>query len=66
MEPHQFRVQKRTADDLALMAEVIGWFDLVAIQELADDLTQLRSLMDYLASDYRVILSDIGGNDERT
>ena len=60
-----FGVQKRSDDDLALMAEVISWFDLVAIQELADDLKHLRLLMKSLPSTYRVIISDIGGNDER-
>lgn len=60
-----FGVQNRTDDDLALMAEVIGWFDLVAIQEVADDLSHLRMVMSHLPSTYRVIISDIAGNDER-
>ncbi len=60
-----FGVQKRTDNDLALMAEVISWFDLIAIQEIADDLEQLRSLMNHLPANYSVIISDIGGNDER-
>jgi endonuclease/exonuclease/phosphatase family metal-dependent hydrolase len=60
-----FGVQKRSNDDLALMAEVISWFDLVAIQEIADDLKHLRLLMNNLPSTYKVIISDIGGNDER-
>jgi hypothetical protein len=60
-----FGIQARTDDDLALMAEVIGWFDLVAIQEVADDLTDLRALMGHLGPNYHVVLSDIGGNDER-
>ena len=61
-----FGVQKRTDDDLALMAEIVGWFDLIAIQEIADALTDLRTLMSFLPVSYKVILSDIGGNDERT
>jgi endonuclease/exonuclease/phosphatase family metal-dependent hydrolase len=60
-----FGLQKRTDDDLALMAEVISWFDLVAVQEIADDLGHLRSLMKHLPATYAVIVSDIGGNDER-
>ncbi len=60
-----FGLQARTDDDFALMAEVIGWFDLVAIQEVADDLTHLRALMAHLPASYHVVLSDIGGNDER-
>lgn len=61
-----FGIQKRSNNDLALMAEVISWFDLVAIQEIADDLAHLRLLMNNLPSTYEVIISDIGGNDERT
>jgi endonuclease/exonuclease/phosphatase family metal-dependent hydrolase len=60
-----FGVQLRTDDDLALMAEVIGWFDLVAIQEIADNLDDLRALMRYLPLTYHVVLSDTAGNDER-
>lgn len=60
-----FGLQGRTDDDFALMAEVLGWFDLVAIQEIADDLEHLRSLISHLPATYAVILSDIGGNDER-
>lgn len=60
-----FGVQERTDDDLALMAEIISWFDLIAIQEIADSLTHLRQLMAHLPASYRVVISDIGGNDER-
>lgn len=61
-----FGDQNRTDDDLALMAEIISWFDLVAIQEVADDLSQLRALMKKLPASYQIIISDIGGNYERT
>ncbi len=61
-----FGLQKRTDDDCALMAEVVSWFDLDAIQEIADSLSQFRILIKHLPASYRVILSDIGGNDERT
>jgi len=60
-----FGVQNRTDDDLALMAEIISWFDLVAIQEISDSLDHLRKLIRFLDNDYRVVISDIGGNDER-
>lgn len=60
-----FGIQDRSDNDFALMAEVISWFDLVAIQEIADDLAHLRLLTNDLPSTYKVIISDIGGNDER-
>jgi len=60
-----FGHQDRSDDDLRLMAEVISWFDVIAIQEIADDLSKLRKLMTYLPGSFRVVLSDIGGNSER-
>ena len=61
-----FGQQNRSDDDCALMAEVISWFDLIAIQEIADSLSQMRVMLSHLPSSYRVIVSDIGGNEERT
>ena len=60
-----FGFQKRTDNDLALMAEVMSWFDLISIQEIADDLTTLGALMGHLGAKYKVVLSDTAGNDER-
>jgi endonuclease/exonuclease/phosphatase family metal-dependent hydrolase len=60
-----FGLQNRTTDDFVLMAEIISWFDLVAIQEVADELSHLRELMKHLPPSYSVVLSDIGGNRER-
>ncbi|MCB1123207.1 MAG: hypothetical protein KJT03_16755 [Verrucomicrobiae bacterium] len=59
-----FGEQQRTLNDFKLMAEIISWFDLVAIQEIADDLDHLRKLMKHLPA-YHVIISDVGGNEER-
>ena len=60
-----FGVQNRTDDDLALMAEIVSWFDLVAVQEIADNITQLRDLIAHLPDSYHVVLTDIGENYER-
>ncbi len=60
-----FGLQNRTDDDFALMCEILSWFDLIAIQEISDSLNHLHSLMKLLPHSYNVILSDIGGNDER-
>jgi hypothetical protein len=59
-----FGEQHRTLNDFKLMAEIISWFDLIAIQEVSDDLDHLRKLMKHLPG-YHVIMSDVGGNDER-
>lgn len=58
-------VQNRSDNDLKLMAEIISWFDLVAVQEIADDISDLRKLVSFLPRDFGVIISDPGGNDER-
>ena len=39
-----FEVQDREAAHLDLIAEIVGWFDLIAVQEIRDDVTGLRGL----------------------
>jgi endonuclease/exonuclease/phosphatase family metal-dependent hydrolase len=58
-------VQKRREKDYALIAEIVSWFDLVALQEVNDDLGGLRRIQDRLPPRYRTLFSDAGGNDER-
>jgi endonuclease/exonuclease/phosphatase family metal-dependent hydrolase len=58
-------VQERREKDYRLLAEVLGWFDLVAIQEANDDLEGLRGIQAQLPKRYRVLFSDPGGNNER-
>jgi len=58
-------VQRRRDKDYRLIAEIIGWFDMVAIQEVNDDLTGLRSIQEHLPRRYRALFSDPGGNNER-
>ncbi len=57
-------LQERTNNDYQLMAEIISWFDLVAVQEIASDLSGFRKLMSFLPA-YSTVVSDPGGNDER-
>lgn len=58
-------VQKRRASDYALIAEVCGWFDLIAIQEVNDSLEGLRGLQAALPDRYRLLFSEASGNQER-
>jgi endonuclease/exonuclease/phosphatase family metal-dependent hydrolase len=55
---------------LHYIAEIIGQFDLVAIVELRNDLSDLSEVMRYLGDSWKVVFSDWsddrGGNDERT
>lgn len=57
-------VQERRPEDYELIAELIGWFDLVAIQEVNDNLRGLTALRKYLPENYGVLFSDVAGNKE--
>lgn len=57
-------LQVRDAEHYKLIAEIISWFDLVAIQEVNDDLEGLREVQKYLPG-YNAIFTDEGGNNER-
>ncbi|NLT05155.1 MAG: endonuclease/exonuclease/phosphatase family protein [Solirubrobacterales bacterium] len=58
-------VHKRRPKDYALLSEVVGWFDVVALQEVNDDLAGLRALQAQLPDYYRVLFSEATGNEER-
>jgi endonuclease/exonuclease/phosphatase family metal-dependent hydrolase len=58
-------LQRRDDADYRLLAEVLGWFDLVAIQEVNADLGGLRAIQRHLPERYRVQFNDAGGNRER-
>jgi len=57
--------QKRRPADFALLAEVVSWFDLVAVQEVKNDRNGLDQLLAALPKSWRAIYSDAAGNDER-
>jgi endonuclease/exonuclease/phosphatase family metal-dependent hydrolase len=58
-------VQERRDKDHRLIAEILSWFELAAIQEVNADLSGLRAIQQHLPNRYRVLFSDPGGNDER-
>ncbi len=60
-----FGAQIRRGQDRSLMAEIIGWFDIVAIQECRENFGDLFDVQDKLPKSYRVIMSDASGNNER-
>ena len=57
--------QERRPKDYALMAEIISWFDLVAVQEVKNDRKGLDQLLSALPQSWRTLYSDAAGNDER-
>jgi len=58
-------LQDRKDSDYQLIAEMISWFDMVALQEVNDNLVGLRSITQHLPSSFKVIFSDKAGNNER-
>lgn len=60
-----FGLQEREDDHLELMAHIMAPFDLVAFQEVADDINHLDKLMGYLEDSWNVVFTDIAGNQER-
>ena len=60
-----FGVQKRRDDDYQLIAEILSWFDVAALQEVNENLTGLRALQKFLPKKFAVLFSDAAGNNER-
>jgi len=60
----------RTKAALHYIAEIIGQFDLLALVELRDNLSDMSEVMSYLGDSWKVVFSDwtddAGGNSERT
>ena len=57
--------QHRRDQDRILIAEILRWFDIIAIQECRENFGDLFDLQDKLPNSYRVIMSDAAGNNER-
>ena len=58
-------VQNRLDTDYDLIAELLGWFDLVAVQEVNDNLRGIQAIHQRLPASYRLVFSDASGNRER-
>lgn len=66
----RFNYGKRTQESLYYIAEIISRFDVLAVQEICEDIYPLKKLLSLLGDEYDYILSDIthsslGGNKER-
>lgn len=66
----EFGRKRRTVPAIHYIAEVLGQFDLIALVELRDDLTDLGKVLPILGPSWDVVYSDWmddpGGNHERT
>ncbi len=49
----------RQREALYYIAEIIDHFDLVAVQEVRDDLSSLEAVMDILGSSWHYLLTDV-------
>ena len=58
-------VQKRSPEAYRLIAEILSWFDVIAIQEVNDNPSGLLALRSELPRSYGFVYSDASGNKER-
>lgn len=58
-------VQERSEPDYRLLAEVVSWFDIVALQEVNDNLAGFTALREHLPRSWRALVSEAAGNNER-
>ncbi|MBW1802457.1 MAG: endonuclease/exonuclease/phosphatase family protein [Deltaproteobacteria bacterium] len=57
--------QKRDARDLKLIAFLLSRFDLIAAQEIKDNLGHFEEVVKTMGDDYEWIVNDTAGNNER-
>ncbi|MGE5295208.1 MAG: endonuclease/exonuclease/phosphatase family protein [Solirubrobacterales bacterium] len=57
--------QQRRNPDRTLIAEILSWFDIIAIQECRENFADLFAIQNELGKSHRVVMSDASGNDER-
>ncbi|HEY3214744.1 MAG TPA: endonuclease/exonuclease/phosphatase family protein [Actinomycetota bacterium] len=55
----------RRDKDHRLMAEILRWFDVIALQEVRDNLGDLLQIQSHLPASYELLFTDPSGNDER-
>lgn len=60
----EFKSQNRLEESFFYIAEVIDAFDIVALQELGDNLAPLEEVMKILGPDYKLIMTDVTEGDE--
>lgn len=60
-----FGEQRREQNHLQIMAEILKPFDIIAVQEIADDVTDLLKVRALLGDDWDCFYTDIAGNRER-
>ena len=64
-DSNKFRHGKRLRESYYYLAEIIAAFDLVALQEVNENLSGLKKLMRHLGGGWDYIATDTSGNKER-
>jgi len=59
-------VHQRRQADISVIAAILSWFEIVAIQEVADNLDDLYRVRDALPNHFDCIFNDRAGNNERS
>jgi len=59
-------VHDRRPSDLEVIAGILSWFEIIALQEVADNLNDLEGVVALLPEYFSVIFNDRAGNDERS
>jgi endonuclease/exonuclease/phosphatase family metal-dependent hydrolase len=57
--------QDREDSHLKIIAEIISWFDIVAVQETKENYEDFKKIVGFAGSKYKFIFSDEAGNNER-
>src|ERR1041385_5291422 len=60
-----FGAQARRARAPRLTPEILGWFDVIAVQECRDNVGDLYDVLHYMGSGWQAVMSDASGNNER-
>jgi endonuclease/exonuclease/phosphatase family metal-dependent hydrolase len=60
-----FGAQQREDEHNRLIAEILSWFDIAAIQEVRENFAHLDDVVRHMGAPYKMLFSDAAGNNER-
>ncbi|MEP6847141.1 MAG: endonuclease/exonuclease/phosphatase family protein [Panacibacter sp.] len=57
--------QQREDAHLKIIAEIVSWFDIIAVQETKENCEHFKKIVGFAGKKYKFIFSDAAGNNER-
>lgn len=57
--------QDREDAHLKIIAEILSWFDIIAVQEVKENSEHFQKIVGFMGKPYSFVFSDEGGNNER-